>query len=73
MAKKGGYWVPADIEDKEIKYSYEPHSPKMIKGIPWPCCKYCGLVYLKNSISRWCIKMGCNSDYHPKFKHMLKR
>ena len=70
MAKKG-HWVPAEIEDVEIKYSYEPHSPIKVKSIPWLYCRYCGLVYLNNKITRWCIKMGCNSDYHPNFKKRL--
>ena len=72
MAKKG-HWVPAEIEDKEITYSYEPHSTVSLKGTPWPYCKYCGLVYLRNRITRWCIRMGCNADYHPQFQKMLNR
>jgi hypothetical protein len=70
---KGGYWIPAEIEDKEITYSYEPHAPVPLKGTHWVYCKYCGLVYLKNKMTRWCIKMGCNSDYHPQFKQVLER
>ena len=70
---KGGYWVPANIEDQEETYSFEGHSPQQLKGTPWLYCRYCGLVYLNNFISRWCVKMGCNSRIHPQFERMLKR
>lgn len=70
---KGGYWVPAEIEDKELTYSFESHSPQPLKGTHWLYCKYCGLVYLNNFITRWCIKMGCNANYHPSFQRMLDR
>lgn len=68
-----GHWIQTEIEDREITYSHEKHSPVPLKGTPWMYCKYCGLVYLKNRITRWCIRMGCNSDYHPQFKTMLNR
>jgi hypothetical protein len=70
---KGGYWIPAEIEDIEITYSYEKHSPKQLKGTPWLYCRYCGLVYLKNKVTRWCIKMGCNHEYHKDYNHILGR
>ena len=74
MAQKGGYWVQADIEDEEIKYSFEAHKPKMLaKGLPWLYCGYCGLMYLNNSVTKWCIKMGCNHSYHNQYKNMLKK
>lgn len=68
---KSGYWIPTQIEDKEIKYSFEPHSPQKLKGLPWIYCKYCGLIYLNNKVTRWCIKMGCNANYHPNYKNVL--
>ena len=73
MSKGGGYWVPAQIEDTEIKYSYEKHSPIQLKGVPWLYCKYCGLVYLKNRLTGWCIRMGCNNSYHPQYNQMVKK
>jgi hypothetical protein len=69
---KGGYWVPAEIEDKKITYSFEAHTPTKLKGTPWLYCKHCGLVYLRNYITQWCIKMGCNNEYHPEYKMRLK-
>ena len=46
-----GHWVTTNIEDKEIKYSFEAHRPKKLcKTIPWLYCAHCGLLYLKNPI-----------------------
>jgi hypothetical protein len=70
---KGGYWVPAEIEDEIIKYSYERHGPIKLKGTSYLYCKYCGLLYLKNSITRWCIRMGCNNEYHRDYKRILNK
>jgi len=70
---KGGHWVPAVIEDVEITYSYERHTPIKLKGTPWLYCRFCGLLYLNNAITRWCVRMGCNCDYHKDFKRMLHR
>ena len=74
MSKKQGYWIQAEIEDEEIVYSFEPHKPrKLSKTITWLYCGHCGLLYLKNPITRWSIKMGCNHTYHKQFKFMLKK
>lgn len=67
MPPKGGYWVPAQIEDVEETYSYEAHTPIPLKGTPWLYCRFCGLLYLKNQFTRWCIRMGCNNSIHPQF------
>lgn len=73
MAKGGGHWVPAQIDDEEITYSYEKHAPVPLKGNPYLYCKYCGLVYLKNDFTKWCIRMGCNNSYHPLFNKMRNK
>jgi len=70
---KSGYWVPAEIDDKKIKYTYEKHSPIMLRGTPWVYCKYCGLVYLNNRFTKWCIKKGCNNSYHPEYRKTMNR
>lgn len=70
---KGNYvWTPAEIEDEKETYTFEPHKLKMIKRIPWPICQYCGLVFLKNKVSRWCIKNGCNYSLHRDYKKQFK-
>lgn len=55
---------------EQVKYSYEAHSPSKMKQIPWMVCRHCGLVYLKNEITAWAIKMGCNNSYHPDYKRL---
>ena len=73
MGQKG-YWVPADIKDEVIKYSFEPHqSRRLSKQLPFLYCPKCGLLFLKNPITRWCIKMGCDHEYHKQYKFMLKK
>lgn len=66
-------WIQVSNTIEKIEYSYEPHNAKPLKGVPWLCCKKCGLLYLHNPITDWCIRMGCNSDDHPSYKNTLKR
>lgn len=68
-----GQWVETQIEDIEIKYSFEKHKPVKLKGTPWLVCQYCGLLYINTPITKWCIKMGCNHTYHHDYNKMLKR
>jgi len=68
-----GYWIPAEIKDEKLTYSFEPHNPKKLKGLPWLYCPHCGLLYLRNSITKWCIKMGCNNSYHEQYKSILRK
>jgi len=67
-----GQWVTVQLEDKEIVYKYERHSPIPLKGTPWLYCRYCGLLYLSNAFTRWAIRMGCMNSYHPTYNKMLK-
>lgn len=46
----------------------DPHSPRKIKGLPWVVCRYCGLVYLHNDFTRWCVRMGCDNQNHPDYQ-----
>jgi hypothetical protein len=55
-----------------IKYEYEPHSPTQMRNMPWLYCRHCGLLYLKNDFTRWCIKMGCDHKYHPGYKSAMR-
>ena len=53
-------------------YKFEAHNPVRKKGIQHLVCCRCGLVYLKNPLTKWCIKTGCNNEYHPQYKKKLK-
>lgn len=69
-------WVTisvADINEKP-EYSQETHQPvKMFKRLPWLVCKKCGLMYLNNSFTRWCIDKGCNYEYHSGYKAQMHK
>jgi len=41
------------------------HSWVKVRWMPWLLCGKCGLVALKNDITRWCISHGCDYDEHP--------
>lgn len=36
-----------------------PHNPRSMKRFPWPVCRFCGLVYLKNERTKKAIRKGC--------------
>jgi hypothetical protein len=59
--------------DEKIIYTYEKHKPIKMKYIPWPQCCYCGLIYLNNKFTKWCISKGCSNEYHPDYKNILKK
>ena len=67
-----GNWITISNDDleNEIKYKFESHSPKKIKGIPWLVCRYCGLVYGRNQFTRWSLKLGCYANYHIDYNKM---
>jgi hypothetical protein len=35
------------------------HSWKSIRGIPWPYCRHCGLVRLRNVVTDLAVVNGC--------------
>ena len=59
-------WVKAKFTAPEKQvYTYEPHRPaKVVSCIPWMVCSRCGLVYLKNAATAWCVQKGCNAADH---------
>lgn len=64
-------WADARLSDFEtVKYTFEPHKPIKRKQYSWPVCQWCGLLYLKNDITNWCIRKGCNASYHPDYKRL---
>jgi hypothetical protein len=52
---------------------HEPHAPKPL-GKHWgiPVCKKCGLLYLKNELTQWCVRQGCNYEEHPEYAKRVK-
>lgn len=54
-------------------YKYKGHTFKPMKDIGKQVCSCCGLMALRNEISQWCIKKGCNYSDNPHYKKTLKR
>jgi hypothetical protein len=56
-----------------VGYQFEGHAfAKRFKRLPWLACRYCGLILLNNSLTRWCVAKGCNYEDHPGYKQALK-
>lgn len=55
-----------DIEKRQA-YKLEPHAFAVSKKLPWQRCKKCGLLTLRNALTEWCIRMGCNVSDHPEY------
>jgi hypothetical protein len=60
-------------ESSTESYEYIRHETINVKFMPWLMCRKCGLVYLNNRFTNWCITVGCDNIYHPHYKKMLKR
>ncbi len=66
-------WVPAEIQDEKETYKFEAHKPmKLTKRIPYLVCQHCGLVFIRNKVTSWCIKTGCNHSLHKDYKNNFK-
>lgn len=60
-----------DLEKKQ-PYKLEPHSFYLSKKLPWQRCKKCGLLSLRNELTEWCTRMGCNASDHPDYPNRLR-
>ena len=49
-------------------FVFQAHQPTKRRGIPWLVCRACGLVFLHNALTRWCIRRGCNHEDHPEWR-----
>lgn len=56
-----------------MKNKIVPHSFHLLKGHNWSYCINCGLLRLKNKITEWCVKNGCDYAEHPEYKKKLKQ
>ena len=62
----------AQIETKQ-PYRFEPHAFVTRRRITWPVCRRCGLVLLRNDLTDWCVKRGCDANNHPEFRAACAR
>ncbi len=49
----------------------KPHSFRPVKGLSWPVCSCCGLVRLRNPLTDWCVRNGCNHEDHPGYRNAV--
>lgn len=55
-----------------VPYKMEPHNFTMGVGrTPYRACWNCGLVAMKNELSQWAIRMGCNHKDHSSYQAKL--
>lgn len=60
-----------DIEKRQA-YKLEPHHFTPSKKLAWLRCKHCGLLTLRNALTEWAVKMGCNVADHPEYASRCK-
>lgn len=53
-------------------YKLVPHAFGVRKKIPWMICKGCGLLNLRNDLTEWCVKVGCNASDHPEWSSRVR-
>lgn len=51
-------WLPWD-ERAKAQVRRGPHSMKKLRCLPWPFCQRCGLLALKNDVTRAALKREC--------------
>ncbi len=57
---------------RKVAYKMEPHHFAVVKRIPWLRCKSCGLVTLRNALTEWATRMGCNASDHPEYSSRVR-
>ena len=57
-------------QDKE-EYSFEGHVWFLDKHAGKQVCAQCGLVFLRNPASIWCIEKGCNYTLHGSYERTM--
>ena len=50
-----------------------PHQWRKIRSLPWPVCARCGLVWLKNELTAWCVRHGCDHADRPDYRAAVDR
>lgn len=59
------------MTEPKIAFTHRSHSYSKWKQLPWMICDICGLVRLRNPITDWCDRHGCNNDDHPGYKRAI--
>lgn len=59
--------------DTSDQYTFEPHHFVHVRFMSYPLCTKCGLVFLKNALTAWSVKKGCDARLHPDFKAQVRK
>jgi hypothetical protein len=59
--------------EKRQPYKFEAHTFKTRRRMTWPVCQRCGLVLLRNELTDWAVKHGCNNTDHPDYRAAVAR
>lgn len=54
------------------EFKVQPHRFHKFRVLPWPVCE-CGLIYLKNPFTQWCVEHGCNHEEHPSYAAVKRK
>jgi hypothetical protein len=70
-------WVtvrPDQLSEEEPKRTNRGHSfINISRYVSWPTyCRHCGLIPLKNDISQFCVRLGCDYELDGRYKLWLK-
>lgn len=55
------------------RFDHEPHRFEKWRCLPWEICTKCGLVRLRNRITDFCVRHGCNAKDHPLYARERSR
>jgi len=55
-----------------MNWQHVPHRWTAIKHFPRELCAGCGLVRLRNTLTRWCESHGCDHDEHPGYRAAVR-
>ncbi len=60
-----------EIQRKQA-YKMESHQFGPVKKLAYLRCKHCGLITLRNALTEWCTRMGCNASDHPEYASRVR-
>lgn len=66
-------WEVYRGEFERVSYKQEPHTFKSQRFWSKGMCVKCGLLYLNNALTKWCISKGCLYSWHPQFRDTIRR
>jgi hypothetical protein len=61
------------VREEQPKYEgFIPHRWDKLRFLPWLVCRSCGLIRARNLATDWCVRMGCDHEWHPQYKATMR-